>query len=317
MNGPPEDDMALKILHTADWHLGQRFPAFHESDEKNLTRARLDVIDRILGEAENFAVDAVLCAGDLFDNPDPEPQWWRAVAEKLQRRNWTNRPVFLLPGNHDPLHNRSSVYHPEHAFRRELPAWVHVVENENSVYELSPEAVLYASPCRSQAGERDLASLLPRREPGDARIRLGMVHGQTFDIPGCQTSFPISQSAVTDGGFDYLAIGDTHSFRDVTPDTAPTVYPGAPEPTRFNDQDAGYVAIVFFPRARRRPLVNQRRVGRWTWKSQDCRSVAQLRQVADMADLENTVMRLALHMTVSVSEMDDPGSLYYSVSCAP
>ena len=90
-----EDDLTLKILHTADWHLGLRFPAFDDADQIKLTRARLEVIDRILSAAEKHNVDAVLCAGDQFDNPDPERDWWEGLIKTFQ--HWTApRPVFLL-----------------------------------------------------------------------------------------------------------------------------------------------------------------------------------------------------------------------------
>ena len=42
-----EDDVALKLVHTADWHLGRTFPGFDQADQRKLTRARLQVIDRI------------------------------------------------------------------------------------------------------------------------------------------------------------------------------------------------------------------------------------------------------------------------------
>ena len=38
------EDVVLKILHTADWHLGRRFPSFPEEAQKKLSRARMDVI---------------------------------------------------------------------------------------------------------------------------------------------------------------------------------------------------------------------------------------------------------------------------------
>ena len=98
-----ENDVALTLLHTADWHLGRRFPAFDREQELRLTRARLDVVGRILDLADSRAVDAVLCAGDLFDQPAPDQQWWGGVLKEFQRRDW-QRPVVLLPGNHDPLH---------------------------------------------------------------------------------------------------------------------------------------------------------------------------------------------------------------------
>ena len=66
-----EDDIVLKLLHTADWHLGRRFPRFGIEAGKTLSRARRDVLERIFLEAERNQVDAVLCAGDLFDTPQP------------------------------------------------------------------------------------------------------------------------------------------------------------------------------------------------------------------------------------------------------
>ena len=114
---------------------------------------------------------------------------------------------------------------------------------------LSEEAVLYAEPCRSQAGADDLASRLPPRAPGDQRIRIGLAHGQTFDIAGYQTNFPIGSDAAQKQGLNYLAIGDTHAFRELPPKATPTVYPGAPEVTKFGELDAGFVAVVFFPQA--------------------------------------------------------------------
>ena len=90
--------MALTLLHTADWHLGRRFPAFEHEQEQRLTRARLEVVGRILDVAESRNVNAVLCAGDLFDEPVPESAWWEGVLAEFQRRHW-RRPVVLLPGN--------------------------------------------------------------------------------------------------------------------------------------------------------------------------------------------------------------------------
>jgi hypothetical protein len=39
-----EEDIVLKLLHTADWHLGRRFRAFSEEASIKLSRARLEVI---------------------------------------------------------------------------------------------------------------------------------------------------------------------------------------------------------------------------------------------------------------------------------
>jgi DNA repair exonuclease SbcCD nuclease subunit len=300
----PEEaqEVALKILHTADWHLGRGFPSFAEEDEIKLTRARIDAVDRLLGLAESFAVNAVLCAGDLFDDPAPTEIWWRELLRLFERRNWRDRPVFLLPGNHDPL-QPESVWAEGHPFRRGLPAWVHVVDRDNFEFPLSEEAVLYGAPCRSQAGADDLASRLPRREPDDRRIRIGLVHGQTFDVAGHQTNFPIALDAAEQRGLSYLAIGDTHAFRELPPKACPAVYPGAPETTTFGEKDTGFVAVVFFPRQGRPPIIQKHPVSRWRWRDEHCRGIEELEALCKQ-DLKECVLRLTLTMEVNVTQMD-------------
>jgi hypothetical protein len=51
-------DIVLRLLHTADWHLG-RFPSFPEDAQKKLSRARMDVIANILDVARCNSVHAL------------------------------------------------------------------------------------------------------------------------------------------------------------------------------------------------------------------------------------------------------------------
>ena len=292
----------LRLLHTADWHLGRRFPSFPEDAQKKLSRARMDVINTILNVARRNAVDAVLCAGDLFDDPTPGADFWEGLAKTFQDRTGPHPPVFLVPGNHDPL-TSESVWASGHPFRARLPRWVHVVDRDDFTYELTPDVMLYARPCRSKAGENDLAMALPARETGDARIRIGCVHGSTFDMEGYQTNFPIGRDAGIQRGLDYLAIGDTHSFRDVTPaSSVPTVYPGTPEPTTFGEAGAGHVALVALFRRGLRPRVERESVAFWRLIDRTCRDMNELRALLTMSDLDRHVVRLRLDMTVSLAE---------------
>ncbi len=297
--------MALKLLHTADWHLGRRFPRFPADQEQRLTRARLDVVSRILDLGQSRDVDAILCAGDIFDQAAPDEIWWKGLAEEFNRRNW-QRPVFLLPGNHDPLTPRSP-WDPSHPFRAALPNYVRVVDTDDFTHEFGDTAVLHAVPCRSHAGQADPTQKIPTRAAGDTRIRIGLVHGQTFDMAGHQTNFPIAEDSTDRCGLDYLALGDTHSFREVWPGArAPTVYPGTPEATTFGEPGSGSVALVFFPRDRARPaMVERQHVATWTWRDETCRSLIELRQLALDESLRTCVLRLTITMEVALAEYDE------------
>ncbi|MEM7199160.1 MAG: DNA repair exonuclease [Planctomycetota bacterium] len=298
------DQVVLKLVHTADWHLGLRFPSFAEEDRPQLSRARLAAVERLLELARRMAADGVLCAGDLFDEPDPAAEWWEGLLAALTTHGRAEIPVFLLPGNHDPL-VPGSVWQPTHPFRRQLPDFAHVVDRDDFEWAFGEEAVLYAAPCRSQAGQRDLALSLPARAPGDDRVRIGMVHGSTVDIKGFANNFPIARDAVAQRGLDYLAIGDTHGFREVPPGARPpTVYPGTPEPTGFGETDAGHVALVFFSRDRRVTL-RKERVATWRWAERTVTDLAGLRAVRDAEDLTRTVLRLTLDLALPPAEFDE------------
>jgi DNA repair exonuclease SbcCD nuclease subunit len=303
----------LTILHTADLHLGHISRQLDAETAKKLARARLNVVDTILGLAQQYDVRAILCAGDIFDAPQPDEDWWGGLADRFTRMTAWHAPVFLLPGNHDPL-TRDSVYQRGHPFRRALPAWVHVVDRDDFAVELGTEAVVYARPCRSAAGADDPSLALPDRAEGDNRIRIGLVHGSTFDLKGYQTNFPIARDAPEQRGMDYLAIGDFHGFR-VMPEngTTPIVYPGTPEPTNFKEQGAGHVAIVSFRRRGAAPRIRKERVARWTWRDETVSSIVGLRNLG-AEDLSSTILRLRLEMTVSIAEHDEIAGILRSLA---
>jgi DNA repair exonuclease SbcCD nuclease subunit len=299
-----EEEIVLRVLHTADWHLGRRFRSFREQDAEKLTRARLEVLDTIFTTAERESVHAVLCAGDLFDDPFPERDWWQPVADMLGKLAWKDRPMFMLPGNHDAL-VAESVWSSGHAFRRALPDWVHVIDKEVFTYSFGETAVLYAVPCMSKAGQTDPSDAIPCREPGDARIRIGMLHGSTFDMEEHQTNFPIGENSAVRRGLDYLAIGDTHGFRYVPTHrkVPPTIYPGAPEPTAFDEKEPGHVAVVNFTRARV-AQVHKVPVAAWTWEEATVKSLAELQALRDRKDLGRRCLHLHIEMRLAPAEYE-------------
>ncbi len=57
--------MSLKIIHTADWHLGQTFLQKSRIDEHQL------FIDWLLATMDTEIIDAIIVAGDIFDVSNP------------------------------------------------------------------------------------------------------------------------------------------------------------------------------------------------------------------------------------------------------
>lgn len=86
----------IRILHTADWHLGKRLGAISRVDEQK------NVLDEICEIADTHAVDAVVVAGDIFDTFNPPTEAIELLYATLKRlSNKGTRPVIVIAGNHD------------------------------------------------------------------------------------------------------------------------------------------------------------------------------------------------------------------------
>ncbi|MCE6988813.1 exonuclease subunit SbcD [Dyadobacter sp. CY323] len=86
----------MKILHTADWHIGKKLDLHSRLDEQR------EVLEEICEIAEREAVDAVVIAGDLFDNFNPSSEATELLYSTLYRLSANGtRAVIAIAGNHD------------------------------------------------------------------------------------------------------------------------------------------------------------------------------------------------------------------------
>lgn len=86
----------MRILHTADWHLGKRLENFSRFPEQQA------VLEEICLIAEEQAVNAVLIAGDIFDTFNPSTEAVELFYKTVKRLAGNgSRAVIAIAGNHD------------------------------------------------------------------------------------------------------------------------------------------------------------------------------------------------------------------------
>ncbi|GAA0381618.1 nuclease SbcCD subunit D [Acrocarpospora corrugata] len=85
----------MKILHTADWHVGKVLKGRGRLDEHRA------VLRELVGIARSEDVDAVIVAGDVFDTSAPTPEAQALVMPALMALREEGRQVVVLAGNHD------------------------------------------------------------------------------------------------------------------------------------------------------------------------------------------------------------------------
>jgi exonuclease SbcD len=84
----------MRILHTADWHVGRRLGRHDRMAEHRA------VLDEVAAIADAECVDLVLVSGDVFDRPVPPVDALSLGLGALQRLA-RGRPVVVVAGNHD------------------------------------------------------------------------------------------------------------------------------------------------------------------------------------------------------------------------
>ncbi|MEM1183050.1 MAG: exonuclease subunit SbcD, partial [Acidobacteriota bacterium] len=87
----------MLLLHTADWHLGQRFHDQRRIDDE------LHALEQIVRIADERRVDVVLVSGDVFDHPNPGAEeqrvYYKTLARLIQEAGVAT--VVVTAGNHD------------------------------------------------------------------------------------------------------------------------------------------------------------------------------------------------------------------------
>ncbi|QTL97617.1 DNA repair exonuclease [Iocasia frigidifontis] len=91
--------MGLKILHTADLHLGMKFSNYPAYIREDLIEARFNTLENLVSTANQEECNLFVIAGDLFDKLNIPLRDIKRVIGILN--NFAGDCVLVMPGNHD------------------------------------------------------------------------------------------------------------------------------------------------------------------------------------------------------------------------
>ncbi|OBA70610.1 DNA repair exonuclease [Mycobacterium sp. 1554424.7] len=296
----------MRFLHTADWQLGMTRHFLAGDAQPRYSAARRDAVAGLGALAAEVGAEFVVVAGDVFEHNQLAPQ---VIGQSLEAMRAIGIPVYLLPGNHDPL-DASSVYTGA-LFTAECPDNVTVLDRAG-VHEIRPGLEIVAAPWRSKAPTTDLvADVLDGLTPGPG-TRILVAHGGV-DVLDPDRDKPSLirlaklEDALKQGAVHYVALGDKHSLTKVG-DSGRVWYSGSPEVTNFDDveSDPGHVLVVDVDDDG--VTVEPRHIGRWRFVTLH-RQVDTSRDIADLdlnldliKDKDRTVVRLALTGSLTVTD---------------
>jgi len=245
----------MRFLHTADWQIGMKASHVGEAGTR-IRDERLEAARRVVGAARSAATDFILVAGDTFEDNGVDRVLVQKVADILAG---FSGPVYVIPGNHDPLVPGSVWEHP---------AWkssenVRVLREETPVEV--PGGTLYPCPVKAKRSGKDPTAWISVQE--GRGIRIGLAHGTVEGVHQEEPDYPIARDAATRARLDYMALGHWHSTATY-PDQDGAVrmaYAGTHETTKFGERDSGNAAIVEIAEPGTAPKVTPVRTGGLSW----------------------------------------------------
>lgn len=251
----------MKILHTADWHIGKKLHKHELSEDFELF---MDWLCHCIEEEE---VEVLLVSGDIFDlaNPSSEArsQYYRALM-KLRKLNCK---IILTGGNHDS----PAMLDAPKDLMRELD--MHVIgglpENLEDVIipifkNEKPEVVIAALPYLRDADLRmatdghsyedrletirngikntflEAAEICKRQFPHAPAIAMGHLFAAGMQSSESERDIQIGNLAAFEAYhfgdyFSYIALGHIHKPQRVSA-AVPTFYSGSPLPLSFGER---------------------------------------------------------------------------------
>jgi DNA repair protein SbcD/Mre11 len=220
----------MKILHLADVHLDRPFAGLRPEAKARRRMQLHDSFRRCLALAEERAVDVVTIGGDLWDR-ELSRDTLNSVVYELGE---LGRPVLIICGNHDPF-----VPGCGYALA-DWPENVRVVRtSEPELHDFGDVAIWGVS---WTGGELSSDFLDEFRSPDDGRAHLLLLHGTSGPLAYLAEDVACTFQAdqVRRAGFAYCLAGHIH----IGADDGTIVYPGSPEPLRWNETERHCAAVV-------------------------------------------------------------------------
>jgi DNA repair protein SbcD/Mre11 len=221
----------MRILLTADLHLGMKFARYPEDAQAALTEARFACLERVVRAANDEQARLLVVAGDLFERVTISRRDAQRAAETL--RGFTGGLAAVMPGNHDYAAPGDELW-PR--FRDSCGDTVLLLDQPRPYplahYDL--DACLYPGPCTAKhsAGNAIGWVRAAAKDPA-VRLHVGVAHGSLEGLsPDMDKKYyPMRRQELLDAGVGLWLLGHTHVRFPEPPGGRDRIFnAGTPEP---------------------------------------------------------------------------------------
>jgi DNA repair exonuclease SbcCD nuclease subunit len=200
----------IRFLHVADLHLGLRVTRFDEDACNRVGEARFTALQQLRERAAQLKVDFIMVAGDVFDDHSIS----RSDASRafpILESSRDSCPVFIIPGNHDPL-VPGGVWDRDPWMREQPHLRVNFLRKSEPVPVPNLPVTINPCPLRQRRSMEDPTAWIEKHPPTDDErtIRIGLAHGSLNIMRLPEDDHLIRPDAADHYRLDYLALGHWH-----------------------------------------------------------------------------------------------------------
>ncbi|EGL83069.1 metallophosphoesterase [Caldalkalibacillus thermarum TA2.A1] len=233
--------MTLKFIHSADLHLGSPFKGLVHLPEEIYLKIKDSIFlafESLVHVAIQEDVDFILIAGDIFDSSNPSVQAQLRFKRGLEKLAAEEIRVFIVHGNHDPVHGRYQAFN--------WPDNVHVFSAEEvQRIPYYKGGQLAAAIYGISYGTARVTDNLARRfgRQAEEPFAIGLLHTNCDGVEEHEPYAPCSKQDLLRAGMDYWALGHVHT-RQIIHEDPYIVYPGNLQGRHIREQgERGFYVV--------------------------------------------------------------------------
>jgi exonuclease SbcD len=252
----------MKILHTADWHIGKRLYKEDLSDDFDR------FLDRLIETIVQHRVELVLISGDIFDQANPSNEARKQYYRALLKLNQINVKVIVTGGNHDSAHMlnapsdllRNMNIHVVGELPENLNEAIIPIENRSGERACVVAAIPYLRDADLRSQNRNYEAsdgldeirkgiqqvfhnagdICAEKYPNVPALAMGHLFAAGVNVSDSERDIQVGNQAAVDAGvfgshFEYVALGHIHKPQQVKSEV-PIYYSGSPIPLSFSER---------------------------------------------------------------------------------
>lgn len=301
--------MDIRIIHTADNHIGKKFKGrYSPSAQERLVNERFEALERVVNAGNERKAHFLVVAGDLFDSINVPLKDVKQVVTIL--KTFEGEDVLVLPGNHDFYEQGDkNLWKNFSDFAGDAISVL--FECKPAVFNIGEQKVVfYPGPCNSKHSAENAIGWIKNEDIDKSALNIGIAHGNVDGLGlGGDKYFNMAPAELNSGLMDCWLLGHIHApYPEKASLTNPGFFfPATHTPDGFDCKRDGFCWFLEYT-AKNKLKMEQVTTGgvkffEWSREIHSNDEIENLCREIDAMSHRNSLLKLILSGRISENEM--------------